>query len=57
MGLSDGVMFQAEEVAGVMILCPIMYLKTPKVTMADVAWRTGKGGRVNIGDANSDMTL
>ena len=56
MGLSDGVMFQAEEVACVMILCPIMYLKTPKVTMADVAWRTGKGGRVNIGDANSDMT-
>ena len=38
MGLSDGGvaghMFQAEEVAGVMILCPIIYLKTPKITVA-----------------------
>ena len=40
MGLSDGGvaghMFQAEEVACVMILCPIIYLKTPKITMAAV---------------------
>lgn len=40
MGLSDGGvagrMFQAEEVACVTVLCPIIYLKTPKVTMAGV---------------------